>query len=540
MGGSDIDRWLAILIALPTLLLALTPSGPAKGAGPPGEPFRVGLDARDVGSLDPAFTRGSVDEFIVRQIFNTLLSPPMGSAEVDLSRAQGELAERWTVSEGGKIWTFLLRKSVLWQKGYGEVTADDVKFTFDRLRDPKLASPYAGAYTIIDEVKAVDRHTVQFVLKRPNLSFHATSLMPRFGGYIVSRKAVEALGKDFGLTPVGSGAFQFEAFEPKARVTVVANKNYFRGAPGIERAEFLLMPETSARTLAYLKGDLKIAEGARTSGWPESLRRRKPDAILDILRPGSTQTLFLNMGVKPFDDLRVRQAISYGLNRRTWQRTFGMLSFPMPGPAPEEFYGALTAKDVPPALQYPYDPRRARALLAQAGYPNGVAVKVFISEREDYLTNMLLIKDQLRKIGMTVDLRVVDHTTYMADISKDLDPMVVYSTSQPPVVISVLQTFYAASAIVTRPGGNRNYSHYGEMGTSIDDRLVAAIGETDRGKQLKTLHEIQLQILRDLPAVPLQNLAFLYVRQPGVDLGFEVKGGLGHYQLEKVRIVERR
>lgn len=300
------------------------------------------------------------------------------------------------------------------------------------------------------------------------------------------------------------------------------------------------MPETAARTLAFLKGDLGMIEGARATGWVDDLRRHRTDALLDILRPGSTQTLFLNMGVKPFDDIRVRQAIAYALNRQAWQKTFGALSFAMPGPAPEEFYGSLSEKDVPAELRYPYSRERALALLAQAGHQTGFKVDVFISEREDYLTNMLLIKDQLRKVGISVNLRVVDHTTYMTNIQRDLDPMVVYSTSQPPVAVAILQVFYARDAIVTKPTANRNFSHYGDIGGGIESGLEAAIAETDRAKQLRALREVQLQILRDLPAIPLQNLAFLYVRQPWVDAGFPIKGGLGHYQLEKTKLAERR
>jgi peptide/nickel transport system substrate-binding protein len=516
-------------VALSALSIVM---GPVVMQAQAAEVVRVGLAARDIGSLDPAFTRGNVDEFVVRQAFNPLVSPPPGTLETDLGKIRGELAESWHISQDSRVWTFKLRPGIKWQKGYGEVSAEDVKFTFDRLRDPKVASPYAAAFAMIQEVKVVDPLTVQFILDAPNANFHVSALMPRFGGYIVPKKAVEKLGANFGAQPVGSGAFEVEEYDPKQRVTAKAFKEYFRGEPKIGRLEMLLMPETAARTIAFVGGDLDIIEGARSPNWANDIKNRKADAVLDALQPGSVQTMFFNLTKKPFDDLRVRQAIARALDYRIWERAYGVLAGRMWGPAPVEFYGALRESDLPADLKYSYDLETAKKLLAEAGLANGFSVDVFISEREDYRTNLLLVQDQLRRVGIQINLRVVDHTSYHADIAKDLNPLIVYSTSQPPSVIPVLDAFYTAKAVVGKPGGNRNFSHYGEVGTKIDEKLEAATAETDPQRQLAFLREIQLQIMRDLPMVPLQSLAVLYVRQPKLDLGFTPTAGLGNYPLE--------
>jgi peptide/nickel transport system substrate-binding protein len=498
--------------------------------------LRIGLAGRDIGSMDPAFVVGNVDEFIARQIFNTLISPPPGTLQTTLEEIQGELAESWEISDDNKIWTFHLRRDVQWHKGYGEVTADDVKFTFDRLRDPETGAAYATNYINIDEVNVIDDYTVQFVLNEPSAFFHVTTLMPRFGPYIVPRRAVEELGENFALNPVGSGAFQFGSYQPQDHVVVTAFEDYFRGEPPINQVTFFLMPEASARTLAFMGGSLDIIEGARDPGWVTDLEQRQPDAIYDALMPGSVQTLFFNMSRPPFDDLRVRQAVAYGLDTSEWQESFGVLSGRLWGAAPEEFYGGLREEDVPEELRYDYNPERARELLAEAGHPNGFQISMFISEREDYSSNMLLIQDQLRRTGINIDLRVIDHTTYHADIVENLNPLVFFSTSQPPVIVPILQTFYVSDAIVTKPEGNRNFSHYGDMVGSIDGLLDEAIAEADPQRQLEIFQEIQLQLLRDLPAVPIQTLAILFVRQPWVDLGFTPTAGLGHYPLETATI----
>jgi peptide/nickel transport system substrate-binding protein len=500
------------------------------------EQLRLGMSARDVNSLDPAFSTGNVDEFIVRQFFNTLVAPPMGRLDVTLDQIEGELAESWEISEDSKAWTFKLREGVQWHGGYGEVTAEDVKFTFDRLRDPEVGSPYSNSFEIIDEVEIVDQYTVTFHLTQPSAFFHVTSLLPRFGSYIVSKAAVEALGDDYRTSPIGSGAFEFTGYDPNESVRGRAFEDYFRGKPEIDEVNFLLMPESSARTLAFFGDQLDIIEGARSPGWIQDLQRQKPDSIFDALRPGSIQNVFLNMTIPPLDDLRVRQAIAHGLDKAVWQEAYDVLSGPLWGPVPEEFYGGLAEADVPTDLRYNYDPERARSLLAEAGYPDGFTIEAFISEREDYLSNMLMMQDQLRQIGINIDLRVVDHTSYHNDINEGQNTLIPYSTSQPPIAVPILQAFYHSDAVVTKPTRNRNFSRFGDIGGNIDEALDAAVSELDPESQLEQFRDIQLEIMRELPMVPLQTLAVLWVRQPWVDLGFEPQAGLGHYQLEQATI----
>ena len=98
---------------------------------------RVGVSSRDLGALDPAYGIGNGDEFPMRQIYNTLVSAPDGTADIRLDHLQGELAESWEMSPDARTFTFHLRKGVQWQRGYGEVTADDVAFTLQRMRDPE-------------------------------------------------------------------------------------------------------------------------------------------------------------------------------------------------------------------------------------------------------------------------------------------------------------------------------------------------------------------------------------------------------------------
>nr|WP_163502162.1 ABC transporter substrate-binding protein [Halomonas socia] len=521
---------LAIKLAGLASMLAMTSTVLAQ------ETLRFGMAARDVSSLDPALTTGNVDEFIVRQMFNTLVAPPMGTLDINLDEIEGELAKSWEISKDSQTWTFQLRQGVHWHGGYGEVTAEDVKFTFDRLRDPEVGSPYINSFEIIDEVEIVDDYTVTFHLKQPSAYFHATSLLPRFGPYIVPKAAVEELGEDFRTNPIGSGPFEFVGYDPGERVQTRAFDDYFRDRPAIDEVHFLLVPETSARTLAFFGNELDIIEGARSPGWLQDMERQKPDSIFDTLQPGSIQNVFLNMTIEPLDDRRVRQAIAHGLNKEVWQQAYGILAGPLWGPAPEDFYGGLAEEDVPEELRYDFDPERARALLAEAGHPDGFTIEAFISEREDYQSNMLMIQDQLSQIGININLRVVDHTSYHNDINEGRNTIIPYSTSQPPIVVPILEAFYHSDSIITKPTRNRNFSRYGDISGNIDEALNEAIAETDPERQLEKFRDIQLEIMRELPVVPIQTLAMFWVRQPWVELGFVPQAGLGHYQLEKAHL----
>ena len=110
------------------------------------------IAARDLGALDPAYGIGNGDEFGVRQIYNTLVSPPDGTTRIQADQLQGELAETWEISPDARTWTFHLRHGVQWHKGFGEVTSDDVAFTIRRMADPKTGSQYSANYRQIESI----------------------------------------------------------------------------------------------------------------------------------------------------------------------------------------------------------------------------------------------------------------------------------------------------------------------------------------------------------------------------------------------------
>lgn len=530
------DNWTRRGLGRAALAAGLVGAGRAQAAVQ--RPLRYAFANSDLGSADPINIRASNDDVICRQVFMSLVSPPYGTGDNDIAKCQPELAESWTISPDRRQWTFNLRKGVQWQRGYGEVTAADVKFTFDRVRDNRSGSLYAEGYADIEQVEAVDSHTVRFHLQQANPIFHATHLFPREGAFVVPKRAVEEMGgAAFSRNPVGSGAYEFAAYQPGRQVTLKANPHFHRGPAKLNELHFLYMPETAARTIAFRKGDLDFIDGARAPGWTTDLKRAMPAAQIVVLFPGSTQIMHLDVSRKPFSDLRVRQAVAHGLDRSVWKEAYGQLSGPLYGMNAPGVFGALREADVPLELRYPYDPQRARALLAEAGYPQGLSVPVYISKREDYTTNLLLVQDQLKKIGLNIDVTLVDHATYHSDNRKDKNPMVVMSGPNTETAARWDATYFASGANVRPDGkGGSNFSHYGVAMPGIDAMLTAARVEPDGERQAGLLRAMELQLLRDLPAVPLQCLGWVWAKQPHVRIPFTLVSGLLNFPMENVEL----
>jgi peptide/nickel transport system substrate-binding protein len=504
-----------------------------------GDTLNLRLQARDLGSIDPALTKTGDDETIVLQIFNSLVTTKRGTMDIEISQLQPELAQSWEISPDKRTWTFRLRPGVKWQKGYGEVSAEDVKFSYERQLDPALGGVHGASFKDIAAIDAIDALTVRFTLKEPNAFFHATALTPGFGRFIVPKKAVEALGERFGRAPVGSGPFEFVEYRPQESIVLRANRDYFRGTPPTETLRFRYIPADNAATIAFIGGELDQTGGPREPRWVEQIQKQRPNSVISVMQPGSLQFLHFNMKVKPLDDVRVRRAIAHAVDRRLWASVFGVVHGPLPAIVPEEFYGALKAADIPADLRYDHDLAKAKALLAEAGYPNGFTIEALSSERSDYRQNMLMVQDQVRKVGINIQLKIVDHASYHAAIRKDEGTIAMLSTAIAPTAPAVINEFLHSAAAVGKPASLRNFSHYGVLGGTVDALVDRAVGETDVARQLDLLKQAQLQILRDMPVLPLQTQPLVSAIQGNIDLGYKPSSGFGQYEYATARRVRK-
>ncbi len=493
--------------------------------------IRFGLATQHPASLDPAFNVQGEDQDVTRQIYDAFIDPPYGTFDLAPAHVVCEGAESWEVSPDSKTYTLKLREGMLFHKGYGEVTSDDAKFTLDRLRDPKQASPYRTYYANIDEVKIVDKTRFQILLKQPDPTFYASALIAR-GALIVPRKAVEKLGDAFRTTPVGSGPFEYEAFDTDRGVILKPFEQYHRGRPKTDGVEFRYVPDSTARTLGFVKGELDIIEGVRLPGWVEETKAQAPKAQFDLTRPGSQNTISFNMTRKPFDDIRVRKAMRYAIDRNGFKEAYTALYGDIWGINPPEFPGAFSATDIPAALRYDHDPAKAKALLAEAGFPHGFAFDTLISQREDYQGIMLIMQEMFRQVGITMNLKTIDHTTYHTDCLQDMCSFAMNSETNAPVGTLMLQSNYAKDAAVSAHGGGRlNYSHYGQVIPGIDDLLQQALAEPDLDKRMAITRQAELKILTDMPAWNALSLHWVFARNPRLDLGFKIEASYAYFTL---------
>ena len=315
------------------------------------------------GSLDGHFAATNQELLVTRNIYSSLLK-----YKPDTTELIGDLATSWDSTPDGLSYTFKLRQDVEWQKGFGHFTANDVKASFDRLRAPETKSPFAGAISMLQEVQVVDDYTVKFILSTPYAAF--PHLLTNYrDGPIVNVKAVQQFGKDYDWNPVGTGPYQFESGVPKQEAIITAFDKYYGGVAPIKRVVTRTIPDINAEVVGLENGQYDMMYVA-----PED-----PAVVQRLIDKGFVRSKFsrdlpevllMNITVKPFDDLKVRQAVAYALDRQQLiDLVYADAAKPWYSPVPEGFVGSST--DVP---KFEHDVAKAKQLLSDAGFPDGLDV----------------------------------------------------------------------------------------------------------------------------------------------------------------------
>ena len=334
----------------------------------------------------------------------------------------------------------------------------------------------------------------------------------------VRKAAVEALGDGFALNPIGTGPFIVDEYKPTEKVVLIRNDEYFRGSPIIERIDYFFMSDNSTRLLALQTGEIDTAGFPADSEWVEALER--VGLWVDYKHPGNQFHLHFNMAVEPLDNLLVRRALAYGIDRDDFIEYRGETLAKLEGsPVPSGYYGHTTV-----GLQsYDYNPDLAKALLAQAGYPHGFSLgEVVISPRGGYQPYMLIIQEQLREIGVEMEVTVVEHSAFHDLIRQDVNPLVIYNASRVPIADSYLTEFYYSPSAIGQPTAVTNFSHYGEVIPGVDAFIELARTEEDPDVQKALYAAAQRIIMADLPAYPLFMGISIRARQPYVALPYIV------------------
>lgn len=479
----------------------------------PVQTLHVGMAAQDVGRLDPHFAVSTIDRVVVAWMFNGLVRFKPGS--IDPAGIEPDIAERWESSADGKTWTFHIRPGVKFHGNYGEVTAEDVVFSLKKAATA-ATSAFSADYRAFESIEAVDAATVRITL-RTNVPSLLGLLTNYSGGYIVSKKAVEERGEAFTRSPIGTGPFALDRVTPNQSAELVAHAGYFRGAPQIGRISYRFIPSDASRDLAFQNRELDLNYGRADQVWVNRTRQL-PGVTVDVFEPAELTILNLNTSMPPFNDIRIRQALAHAVNRPEMVRWRGPdVSREAQSLVPRGYLGFTADNGLPQ-----HDPAHARALLAEAGFPNGITIKVIHTQLPEMLSGMQVLQQQLRRAGITLDLQVVEHATFHQQIRQNLSPLVYYAAARFPIADIYLSQFFHGRSIVGTPTAVTNFSHCNQADAQIDAARVS----TDLEEQKKLWAEAQRILVGQVCGVPIIETLLVFARRENLDYGYKLEGSM--------------
>jgi peptide/nickel transport system substrate-binding protein len=488
---------MASLIAVALIAALLLMPLPRSGWAAQGSGTLVWGRAGDAVSLDNAIAEdGETGEATV-QLFNLLVRAEPGRTDVE-----PDLATSWSTSPDGLVWTFKLRRGVKFQDG-SPWNAEAAKFNIDRWADAKNPYHQAGVdfinwgnfmADVFKEAKAVDPETLQIVLKAPNapLLYNLTITGFEFGSPAAIAKYG---GQGFSQSPVGTGPFKFVEWVRDDHITMVANPSYFRsGLPRVQRLIYRVIKDNAARYLALKAGEIQAMELPNS----EDAQAAQRDPNLKVgLRPAlNASWLRFNMNLPLFKDRRIREALALGINRKAIVDALyggrGELANQM---LPPVMWGRSTT-----VKAYPYDPVRAKALLAEAGYPNGFSLDLwYMPISRPYFPDPKEIgsamASDLAKIGVRAHLMTEDWASYLKDlrtnkfmlfmeggIGDNGDPDDFYSTFIPKYDPNVAYLSYNNPVVF-----------------NLVSRARVVTNPAERAKMYAQIADILVQDVRDIP-----------------------------------------
>jgi len=380
----------------------------ARPAGAGSSVLRVRSYA-DMQVIDPGFTRASPEGDIARCLFRQLIQYKSGTSwEWELDAAEKiEQADPLTIA-------FALKPGIAWSGGFGTMTADDVRYSFERIADPAVKSPFHGDWATLDHVEVTGPLTGVIHLRQPFAPLWLSTL-PWNAGMILCRKAMEQAGGRFTTEPPATcGPYMLKSWQPKQRTVFARNPDYVGAAADFDEIDVLPIEDAKTAELAFAAGELDIT--ATSVGSLPNLRKATPAGAKLVVRPSIAFTwIGMNVAVPPFDDVRVRRAVQRAIDVDTILDAvyFGGATRATGIVAP----GLLGHRDTKPLAR---DMDAAKRLLAEAGKSGGFACALDILNVTDRLTAAQIVQANLGELGIEVQINVHDSGTYwtLGDQSK--------------------------------------------------------------------------------------------------------------------------
>jgi peptide/nickel transport system substrate-binding protein len=462
--------------------------------------LRVGLDV-DADTLDPRLTKNTSGFRMKELAFNGLVAISPDFTPVP------DLAEKWD-NPDEKTWVFHLRNGVKFHDG-SDLTASDVKFTYESVLDQNFNSPFRSFYLSIDKVEATDKNTVTFTLKAPFAPFLSYMDLA-----IVPEAAVEKLGAEFGTKPVGTGPFKVERWATGDTIELSANEAFYGGRPNLDRVRVKVVPDNSGRVVGLESGDLDFVQSPVS---PQDVTRVQSAAKLKVDRTPAAGYTYINLNTADplLADKKVRQALSYLVNKQQIIDTiYKGIGKPANGPIVPTMW-AYSA-DVP---SYPYNPDRAKALLDEAGWTAGadgirmkdgqkLALTVRThSEDPDRKQLIQVLQSEFQKVGIEATTNTVEFPAFFQDVQDGKYQVGVIgwlNLSDPDRA-----TFRQFTI-----DGTANYGKY--KNEQVDKLLKDARATLDQSKAKTMYADAVKQIVDDAPYIFVQYQEYIAMYSPKV------------------------
>ncbi|MFO1056436.1 MAG: ABC transporter substrate-binding protein [Dongiaceae bacterium] len=357
--------------------------------------------AGDIAVLDPAFQAGMIEEEVNRCVLVSLIR---------LNDVRDKVG--WTLHAASEMKqldptaiAFTLRDGLRWSGDWGPVTAEDVKFSFERVASPEMKSPWSYAFEAMDHVEVKDAKSGIIRLKQPSTPFWYTTL-PYYMGHIVCKKAVEKAGGKYTTeVPATCGAYHIETWNPKQNLTLVANPDW-KGEPvAFKTVKFQIIEDTDAAGLAY---EAKSVDYTRISLNTLAAYKKTPPAATKVIDMPTSRFVWLSINVAnpKLGDPKVRQAIQYALRTQDiLDGAYSGLAGPATGVVPP---GMLGHRD---QILYAPDPEKAKALLKEAGVSDLSLQLAVLNDATSKLTAQVM-QAELAEIGINLDIKTYDDAVY--------------------------------------------------------------------------------------------------------------------------------
>jgi len=447
----------------------------------------VALDANIVG-LDPADLNDNLSMTASRTMLQGLYGFDKDMKMIPV------LAESTDASADALTYVVHLRKGIVFHDG-APFNALAVKTSFDRAMNPENHLKRASLYAPIDKTEVVDDSTVKITLKYPFGAFINNLAHQAFA--ISSPKAIAEFGKDLGRHPSGTGPYKFASWSTDT-LKVARNEHYWKpGLPKVDSITIRSISENGARLATLQAGEAQYIFPMP----PELVKVVEKDPKVDVVAARSIYASFVAMNVmrKPFDNIKVREALNYAVDKAAFLKVVvGGYGVPLDAPLPANLSGYVSQ-----GAPYPYDPAKAKALLAEAGYPNGFEAPLWGGNATTTQRGMQFLQQQFAAVGVKVSVEPLESGTAAAKVwnvktPEDATTQMYYtgwSASTGDADWGLRPLFYGKSF----PPNLFNVAYYANPVT--DAAIEAGLTTADPAKRQAAYATAQAQIWKDVPWV---------------------------------------